>query len=313
MTYIYRKRGYCWNCGRRTSHQDKKQQWFCKECEMKSIENTINDEDKSILKIIKNSKLSDNEIKTLLKGSKEIPNSGKPYSIKGEKFSFGVFGDTHIGHKCFDTALADYAINEFNKRKVDFVVHSGDICEGHYESKRQGSVFDLAHIGGDSQIEEAVKYLSKLKRPLYFITGNHETNTFYKQCGFDIGKQIEKKIPNSHYLGIQEGEINLPHHQKINVIHPDGGTAYAISYNPQKIIESLEGGKKPAILLIGHYHKAEYLFYRNVHMLQTATLESQTPFQKNLHISAHKGFWIVNAEISKDGISKFVPEFYPAY
>ena len=278
-----------------------------------SLEDKLPTNEQEILDTLRKANLTPQEVKNLIKGGKEAPSTGRPYSVRGEKITFGVFGDSHIGHKCFDAKLMDYAIEEFNKRKVDFVVHTGDILEGHYESKRQGSVLELAHIGADAQVNEAIKHLKKLKRPMYFVTGNHEANTFYKMAGVDVGKRIESEVPNAHYLGIQHGEIKLPHGQKIQVIHPDGGTAYAISYKPQKIIESLEGGTKPAILLIGHFHKAEYLFYRNVHTLQTGTLESQTPFMKNNHIAAGKGFYIVTTEIGKAGVSRFVPEFIPAY
>lgn len=304
------ERGRC-ACGKLTTHQVGGV-YLCKECSM-ALEDKIPSADKEALAILKGSNLTPRELKSLLKGGKELESSGKPYSIRGKTITFGVFGDSHIGHKSFDPKLMDYAVDEFNKRKVDFVVHTGDICEGHYENKRQGSVLELAHIGADAQTEEAIKHLKRLKRPLYFVTGNHETNTFYKMAGFDIGKRLQAEIPGSHYLGIQHGEIKLDNGQKIQVMHPDGGTAYALSYKVQKIAESLEGGSKPAILLVGHFHKAEYLFYRNIHVLQTATLESQTPFMKNMHISAHKGFYVVTAEVGKDGISKFIPEFYPAY
>jgi len=310
--YPYERSG-CIRCDRLTTKKVGGK-YICKECSIEmGLEDKISSEEREYLSIIKKSNLTREELKNLVKGGKVLETSGKPYGVKGNKIIFGVFGDSHIGHNCFDERLMDYAINEFNKRDVDFVVHLGDICEGHYENKRQGSILELNKIGGDAQLKEAVIHLKKLKKPLYFITGNHETNTFYKMGGFDIGKQLEEKLPNAHYLGIQHGEIKLDYNKKIQLIHPDGGTAYAISYKPQKIAESLEGGTKPSVLLIGHFHKAEYLFYRNIHILQTATLESQTPFQKNNHLSAHKGFYIVTMEVSKDGISKFVPEFYPAY
>jgi len=304
-------RSRCIKCGKLTTHQNEGK-YICKGCDMR-LEDKISDEEKQVLTIVKKSNLTPNELKAMLRGGKELPNSGRPYSIRGNKVVFGVFGDSHIGHNCFDARLMDYAIDEFNRRKVDFVVHTGDLLEGHYESKRQGSVLELSHVGGDAQIKEAVKHLKRLNVPMYFITGNHETNTFYKMGGFDIGKQIEDKVKNAHYLGVQSGEIKLDGNQKIQLIHPDGGTSYAISYKSQKIAESLEGGKKPAILVVGHFHKAEYMYYRNIHIIQSATLQSQTPFERNNHISVHKGFYIVTANVSKDGISKIVPEFYPAY
>jgi predicted phosphodiesterase len=306
-------RGYCNICHKRTTHKNNDGEFCCIYCEYKMLEDKLTSSDAYLLKIAKASNLEPEELKIVLQGTKVLKSTGRPYSVKGKTITFGVFGDSHIGHQSFDGRLMDFAIDVFNKRKVDFVVHTGDVCEGHYENKRQGSVLELTHIGGDAQVKEAVRYLSRLQRPLYFVTGNHETNTFYKMGGFDIGLQLKEKLPGSRYLGIQHGIINLNDGKKIQIIHPDGGTAYALSYKSQKIAESLEGGTKPDILLIGHFHKAEYLFYRNIHILQTATLQSQTPFMKNNHISAHKGFYIVTATIGKAGVSKIIPEFFPAY
>jgi len=95
--------------------------------------------------------------------------------------------------------------------------------------------------------------------------------------------------------------------------HPTLGTAYAISYQSQRYIESLPGGSKPNILAIGHFHKAEYLFYRNIHAIQTACTEFQTRFMASKKIAAMMGFWIIEAEINGDGIVNIVPKFYPDY
>lgn len=318
MTKVYKslsknypyKRGYC-KCGTLTTHCIDGT-FVCKECEI-SLEDKLTPEEQEIICSLKGTKLTPAEIKNLLKTKKEHSTSGRPYEYRGKTITFGVFGDSHIGHNCYDPRLMKYAAKTFNERKVDFVIHTGDICEGHYENKRQGSVFELTEIGGDAQVKRAVEELSQIKRPIYFITGNHETNTFFKLAGFDIGQQIQERLPNSHYLGQGTGKIILSNGQHIEVVHPDGGSSYAISYRSQKIAESLEGGTKPAILLLGHYHKAEYLFYRNIHILQTGTLQSQTPFMRGKHLSAHKGFYIVKAEIGKAGVSSFVPEFIPAY
>jgi len=79
----------------------------------------------------------------------------------------------------------------------------------------------------------------------------------------------------------------------LRLFHPGGGTAYALSYHPQKWAESLSGGEKPHIALIGHYHKTEYLFYRNIHIYQGGTFQMQTPYMRRKKLSAHLGGWVV--------------------
>lgn len=304
-------RSKCVKCGILTTRKIGKD-YVCKECDMR-LEDKLDENEKELLAKLKKSDLSSKEIEILLKTKKVNSTSGKPYEYKGEQLTFGVLGDTHCGHNCYDERLMKYAAKIFNERDVDFVIHAGDLVEGHYESKREGSIFELTHIGGDQQVDYVIKQLKQIKSPLYFITGNHETNTFFKMAGFDIGKKVEEKIPESHYLGQGQGTIKLPFGNHIEVVHPDGGSSYAISYRSQKIAEAMEGGTKPAILLIGHYHKAEYLYYRNIHIFQTGCLQSQTPFMRGKHLSAHKGFWIISAEVTRAGISKLVPEFYPSY
>ena len=63
-----------------------------------------------------------------------------------------------------------------------------------------------------------------------------------------------------------------------------------------------------------HYHKAEYLFYRNVHALQTGCFQSQTPFTRGKGISVHIGGWIVTIKVDEYGtIQRITPEFIPFY
>jgi len=310
IKYPY-SRGRCIKCKKLTTHM-KGEEFVCKTCSM-ALEDKLEDSNKEVLSDLKNSHLSPEEIKELLKVKKVNSTSGRPYEFKGKKICFGVFGDSHIGHNCYDPRLMKYAAKTFNERKVDFVVHTGDVCEGHYEGKREGSIFELTDIGGDNQVRRAVKELSQIKRPLYFITGNHETNTFFKMSGFDIGKQIEERLPNAHYLGQGQGKIKLANRQHIEVLHPDGGTAYALSYKPQKIAEAMEGGTKPAILLIGHFHKSEYMDYRNIHIFQTGTLCGQTPFMRGKNLAAMKGFWIVEADVGRYGIASVKSQWFKAY
>lgn len=252
------------------------------------------------------------ELDILLKQSGQSDWEQRTYKHYGKNVRLGVISDTHIGHKCYDSGLMDYAAEMFTKRKVDMILHTGDICDGLYIN-RPGHMFELEHISGDEQFKRAKKELSKLEQEIYGITGNHEENTFGKICGFNIGDRMASELDHYHDLGVQHGFVELAYGKKIQLIHPDGGTAYAISYKTQKIVESLEGGTKPEILLIGHFHKSEYLFYRNIHCYQTGTLERQTPFMKNKGIPAHCGFWILDAKVNKTGINSMKMEWFPAY
>ena len=76
----------------------------------------------------------------------------------------------------------------------------------------------------------------------------------------------------------------------------------------------MESDSKPNILAVGHYHKAEYLFYRNVHALQTGCFQAQTPYTRGKGISVHIGGWIVTINVDIDGsIRMITPSFLPYY
>ena len=147
----------------------------------------------------------------------------------------------------------------------------------------------------------------------HFITGNHDAS-IYKHVGYDIGNTIAEKRPDMKYLGRDCALIFLTPNCTLELRHPWDGCAYALSYRPQKMIEAMESDSKPNILAIGHYHKSEYLFYRNVHCLQTGCFQGQTPFTRGKGISVHMGGWIITIHVDENGtITRFCSEFIPYY
>ena len=59
---------------------------------------------------------------------------------------------------------------------------------------------------------------------------------------------------------------------------------------------------------------AEYVFYRNIHIVQMGTLEGQTKFMRGKHLAAMKGFYIIDVTTNKKGeVDVFTPRFFPSY
>jgi hypothetical protein len=80
------------------------------------------------------------------------------------------------------------------------------------------------------------------------------------------------------------------------------------------MIEAYFGGEKPNMLAVGHYHKAEYIFYRNVHCIQTGCFQAQTPWMAGKGIAAMVGGWIIEITVDDGGnIKRFTPTFFPFY
>ena len=71
--------------------------------------------------------------------------------------------------------------------------------------------------------------------------------------------------------------------------------------------------RKPNILLLGHTHKALYIFERNIHCVSLGCLQQQSSWMKGKRIAAHTGFWIIEVCINETGVAWFQPRFYPFY
>lgn len=236
------------------------------------------------------------------------------YKFKGNKIKFGFLTDTHLGSLKANEKLLNSAYDIFEQEGIDRVFHGGDLTDG--EHVYRGQEFELKILGFEAQVEYVVNaYPERKGIETHFIAGNHD-ESFWRRAGADIGLHIAKKRSDMIYLGMCEADINIQMRDvgiKLRLWHPTLGTAYAISYQSQRYIESLSGGKKPNILGIGHFHKAEYLFYRNIHAIQGGCVEFQTRFMASRKISAMMGFWIIEASINVDGIVDITPKFYPDY
>jgi predicted phosphodiesterase len=231
----------------------------------------------------------------------------------GEKIiRFGLTGDSHINSKYTQLTHLHALYDIFVQEGITTVYHTGDIDDG--EHMRIGHEYELYEHGADDHVGEIVRvYPSMPGIETDFITGNHD-HAFIKGIGLDIGNGIAEKRKDMKYLGQSSAVIQLTDNCTLELRHPLDGTAYALSYKTQKMLDAMSGGEKPNILAIGHYHKAEYLFYRNVHAIQTGTTCAQTPWMKGKQIAAHVGGWIVEIRVRDDGaIERINQEFIPFY
>lgn len=235
----------------------------------------------------------------------------KPWG--GEKMlRFGLVSDTHIGGVDTQLTLLHHLYDYFEQEGIADVYHAGDITDG--ERMRPGHEYELYMHGADAQVAHTVKVYPRRKGiNTTFITGNHDYS-FIKTIGLDIGRQISAQRDDMHYAGYMNAIIQLSPGCTLELKHPQDGSAYAMSYKPQKIIEALAGGEKPSIMAIGHYHKRLYMEYRNIHCVLCATTEAQTVFMRGRGLSAHLGGTIIELKLRDDGvISEFTPRFISFY
>lgn len=229
-----------------------------------------------------------------------------------KKIKFGLIGDTQLGSKYAQITHLHRFYDICKANHVHTVYHTGDLTDGL--KMRPGHEYELYCIGANQLERDVEKNYPKVEGiTTYFISGNHDAS-LYKQFGYDICEAIAASRPDMVYLGRDCAKVNLTPNCTLELRHPWDGTAYALSYKPQKMIESMESDSKPNILAIGHYHKMEYMFYRNIHCFQTGCFQGQTPFTRGKGISVHLGGWIVEIAVDKEGtIKRITPQFIPFY
>jgi hypothetical protein len=231
-------------------------------------------------------------------------------------FVFGAVGDKHIGSKYHrDDVLHDlYA--RFERAGVDAVFDTGNWIDGDARFNKH----DVVVTGLDNQVRLMAEIHPRIPGvPTYAVWGDDHEGWYAQREGIDVGKYAQQIMREEGHdwrdLGYMEAHVILRNvntgvEARLAIMHPGGGSAYATSYRPQKIVESMEGGEKPAAIFMGHYHKLEALNVRNVWTLQTGCAEDQTPFMRKKSIEAHVGGAIVRLEQDPEtgALIGFAPE-----
>lgn len=231
-------------------------------------------------------------------------------------FVFGVAGDKHIGSKYHrDDVLADL-YRRFEEAGVDAVFDTGNWIEGDARFNRH----DLVAHGLHPQVALMAENHPRIEGvTTYAVWGDDHEGWCAQREGVDVGMYAEQVMQAAGHdwrnLGFMEAHVVLRNvhtgaEAMMAVVHPGGGSAYAVSYSIQKIIESLDGGEKPAVGLYGHYHKLWAGNIRNVWCLQSGTSQDQTPFMRKKKIEAHVGGSLLTMEQDPEtgAIIGFMPQ-----
>lgn len=215
-------------------------------------------------------------------------------------FTFGACGDAHLGSKYERLDVLAALYDAYAEAGCRAVFNTGNWIDG----EARFNVHDLHTRGMEAQVRYLARtYPVREGITTYAVTGDDHEGWYAQREGVDIGRHAERAFRDAGRadwinLGYMEAPCRLVNagsgaEAVISVTHPGGGSAYALSYTAQKIIESLDGGEKPAVLLYGHYHKLLFANIRNVWAVSTGCTQDQTPFMRKKKLEAHVGGAIV--------------------
>jgi len=233
---------------------------------------------------------------------------------------FGACGDNHLGskHERLDVVEALYDL--YSNEGVTEVYNTGNWIEGE---KGKLNFHDIHVFGMDAQIDYWIKnYPARPGITTFYVAGDDHEGWYQQREAVEIGRYAMLRAQAAGrkdlvYLGYGEADVEFKakHGSRImRVVHPGGGSAYALSYSLQKLIESYQGGEKPSIVLAGHYHKFDYSYYREVFIVQTGTTCDQSIFMRKQKLQAHVGGCLIRLNQADDGrITRFAVEWIPFY
>ena len=225
-------------------------------------------------------------------------------SRKDNTYLFGAVSDSHLGSKYERMDALNDLYDRFAAAGVDRVIHCGNWVDG--DSRL--NAHDLHTRGLEPQLAYlAREYPHRKGIVTYAVTGEDHEGWWTRSEGIDIGKRAEQTMREAGRddwvnIGFMEAHLRLVNENSgegsiLAAVHPGGGTAYALSYSVQKIIEALEGGEKPGVALYGHYHKLWCGNIRNVWVAQTGCTQDQTIFTRNkIKQEVHIGGLLVELE-----------------
>ena len=242
----------------------------------------------------------------------EIPKIAEPAYRRGEPlvflsrpdntYLFGAAGDKHYASKYHrDDVLGDL-YRRFEAAKVDAIFDTGNWIDGEAPFNR----YDLSAHGLDGQVRLMASLHPRIDGvTTYAIWGDDHEGWLARREGVDVGKYAEQIMREEGHLWTNLGyleahvvlkNVNTGACTTMAITHPGGGSAYATSYAPQKAVEALEGGEKPAVILFGHWHKLEALNIRNVWAIQTGCCIDQTPWARGKRLDYQVGGVLLGLE-----------------
>lgn len=226
---------------------------------------------------------------------------------KGDWIRFGLIGDTHLCSKFERLDVLNCLYDIFADEGIPIVLHAGNMVDGECNLNK----FEVHTVGLTAQVDYLLKEYPQRDGILTkFITADEHEGWYAKRERINMGEYIEMKAKlagrdDLEYIGHIEADIRFKGIESgeswIRIMHPGGGTAYAFSYTPQKIVESFQGGDKPRILILGHFHKLEWCYPREVHSYQIGCTQDQTGWMRKKKIQAMLGGMILEFKLAKDG------------
>jgi hypothetical protein len=244
------------------------------------------------------------------------------FEFKGERgqwqHRFLFMTDKHMCNKHCRLDVMRQGYEHAKREGIDKSIDAGNWIDGEARFNRTELI---TAPGMDNQLDFAIDQ-SPRGIDTFFIAGDDHEGWYQQREGIEIGRYFQTRAESQgrkdlKYLGYGEADIKLSFGSGaavMRVVHPGGGSAYAISYTDQKRVESYQGGEKPQIELVGHYHKFNHGYPREIHTVQGGCTCDQTIFMRKRRLQAHVGYSFIKIQQNGEGIiTRVSVEWFPFF
>ena len=221
------------------------------------------------------------------------------HATKSLHLKIGIVSDSHLCSISQQKTHLNTTYDIFENEGITSVYHCGDLLAG--VGVYPGQDDEIFRHTQEDQTDYAIEHYPQRKGiKTYTISGNHDL-VFLKRRGGDPIKRLSLERKDIIYLGRYSATVQLAKNCSMYLLHPDGGKAYALSYKPQKLVESFEGGAKPNIACMGHYHSYDLCCPRNVWSIMVPCFETSTLFTRRKFIEPVVAGLILELDFTEDG------------
>lgn len=234
--------------------------------------------------------------------------------LDGDRIRFGVVSDTHLCSKECALDELHLAYDYFEREEIGTVFHPGDLVAGIDVFKNQ-HLF-ITHHTFEDQRDFAIEHYPKREGiTTHIVAGNHDLEGGFGKAGADPVKGVANQREDFDYLGPYSAWIELVNGAYVHLLHGRGGMSYSFSYKMQKLCEAYAAGRKPAALLLGHFHVQGSLEARGVQGMFPACFEwVSAQFGERVGHRNSVGFHVVEAVLGEDGsITEWTPRWKPIH
>lgn len=228
--------------------------------------------------------------------------------LRGSRVRVGVISDTHFGSKFQQPTFLREHLRYMKRRGVEGVIYAGDVTDGP-PSMHPGFVFETWAHGADAQARATLEALPEIGRPYWVIGGNHDAAHF-KAAGHDIVAAICRQRDDMVYLSPEQDSANRRGSigylrfgsVLVQVCHPHLPGTRQRSYRLEIWIENLNA-PKPNIVVMGNFHKAVQIDYRNVQGIMVPSFQAQTAWMASKGLESMIGSCIIEFGYETKGLS----------